>query len=317
MKNRELLQRLKFFLMAAMATFLLAGCGNQYIVLDPKGPVAETEYRLILISTVLCAIVVIPVLVIMAYIVYRYRDKPDNKAPYTPDWHDSKVLEVIWWGIPIVIIGILSYFTARDTYALAKPPVTDTKPVTIQVTSLDWKWLFKYPDQNIASVNYVEIPTGVPVYFDVTSDAPMNSFWVPQLAGQIYTMPGMSMRIWMQADHPGEYFGSGANFTGEGFAHMQFKVVAKPQAEFEKWVQEVKQTAPALTKEGYEELRKPGTAEKMLFSSFPKGLYEETVNKYGPHGHGHGGQESGNSDTQNMGHGQAPATGHGTGTDHQ
>ncbi|MGD8192323.1 ubiquinol oxidase subunit II [Brevibacillus ginsengisoli] len=278
----KLLNRVKLLFMGILATVILAGCDNsQYIVLNPKGPVAQTELNLIIISVILCAIVVIPVLALLVYIVWRYRDKPGNTAPYQPNWHDSKTLEIIWWGIPIVIIGVLGYFTVRDTFALTKPPVSDNKPITIQVTSLDWKWLFQYPDQKVASVNYVEIPAGVPVQFVLTSDAPMNSFWVPQLGGQEYTMPGMAMRLWLQADKPGEYFGSGANFTGAGFAHMQFKVVAKPQAEFEKWVDDVKKSSPALTKEGYADLVKPGTSEVQTFSSFPEGLFNEVVNKNG------------------------------------
>nr|WP_231571094.1 ubiquinol oxidase subunit II [Paenibacillus sp. VKM B-2647] len=264
-----------------MAVFALSGCSGKFVVLDPQGPVAATQQRLIVLSAVLCAIVIIPVLAILVFIVWRYRDKPGNKAPYTPDWHDSKLLETIWWGIPIIIIGILGTYTARDTFALAKPPVSDTTPITVQVTSLDWKWLFTYPDQHIATVNYVQIPAGVPVRFQLTSDAPMNSFWVPQLGGQEYTMPGMAMQLWLQADKPGVYYGTGANFSGKDFAHMRFDVEAKPQAEFNQWVSSVKQTAPALTKSGYEQLVQPGTSEKTLYSSYPDGLFDDIVNKNG------------------------------------
>jgi cytochrome aa3-600 menaquinol oxidase subunit 2 len=260
---------------------MLAGCSSKFVVLDPKGPVAETQNRLIILSAVLCAIVIIPVLAILVFIVWRYRDKPDNKAPYRPDWHDSKLLETIWWGIPIIIIGILGAYTARDTFALAKPPVSDTTPITIQVTSLDWKWLFTYPDQKIATVNYVQIPAGVPVHFQLTSDAPMNSFWVPELGGQEYTMPGMAMQLWLQADKPGLFYGTGANFSGKDFAHMRFDVEAKPQAEFNQWVDNVKKTAQPLTQDGYAQLSKPGTSEKTLYSAYPDGLFNEIVNKNG------------------------------------
>ncbi|HJV46837.1 MAG TPA: ubiquinol oxidase subunit II [Bacillota bacterium] len=282
MGKSKLLHSLKVIALAAIATGMLAGCSDQYIVLKPQGPVAQTEYNLIMLSVYLCAIVVIPVLALTAWIVYRYRDVPGNKAPYMPNWHDSKILEIVWWGIPIVIIGTLGFFTVRDTFTLTKPPVQDVKPITIQVTSLDWKWLFQYPDQKIATVNYAEIPAGVPVQFVLTSDAPMNSFWVPSLGGQEYTMPGMAMRLWLQADKPGEYFGSGANFSGEGFAHMQFKVVAKPQAEFNNWVQDVKKTNNPLTKEGYADLVKPGVVNQPItFSSLPEGLFDEVVDKNG------------------------------------
>jgi cytochrome aa3-600 menaquinol oxidase subunit II len=293
---KQLLNRGKWVFTLALAAVALTGCNSQYIVLHPKGPVGQTEYNLIILSTILCAIVVIPVLAILVYIVYRYRDKPDNKAPYRPHWDDSKVLEIVWWGIPIVIIGILGAFTVKDTYKLTKPPaamestastatgtasMTSSAPLTIQVTSLNWKWLFQYPGQNIATVNELTIPAGVPVQFVLTADSPINSFWIPQLGGQEYAMPGMAMRLWLEADQTGEYFGTGANFTGEGFAHMRFPVKAVSQADFNAWVQNVKNTAPALTKEGYARLTQPGVTQSQQFSSYPKGLFVDVVNKNG------------------------------------
>lgn len=141
--------------------------------------------------------------------------------------------------------------------------------------------MFTYPDKKIATVNYAEIPAGVPVQFILTSDAPMNSFWIPQLGGQEYTMPGMSMGLWLQADKTGNYFGSGANFTGKGFAHMQFKVKAVTQADFDKWADQVKKNSPALTTAGYKDLSKPGLSKELSFSSYPSGLFETIVNKNG------------------------------------
>ncbi|MDQ0200078.1 ubiquinol oxidase subunit II [Neobacillus ginsengisoli] len=276
------IQFAKFSVLALLGMVLLAGCDkSKYIVLDPKGPVAQQELHLIIISVILCAVVIIPVLGIFVYIAIRYRDKPGNKAPYQPEWADSKVLEIIWWGIPVVIIAILGVFTAKTTLNLTKPPVTDVKPIVVQVTSMDWKWMFTYPDKKIATVNYAEIPAGVPVQFILTSDAPMNSFWIPQLGGQEYTMPGMSMGLWLQADKTGEYFGSGANFTGKGFAHMQFRVKSVSQADFNKWADGVKQTSPVLTNDGYKKLAKPSTEKELSFSSYPKGLFEDIVNKNG------------------------------------
>ena len=283
-----LLKRSKLLFLAAFAPLLLAGCSrSQFLVFDPKGPVGKTEMDLIIFSVVLCAIVIIPVLFLLVYIVYRYRDKPGNTAPYQPEWADSKVLEIIWWGIPIIIIGVLGFYTAKTTFALTKPPTQNVKPITVQVTNLDWKWLFTYPGQKIGTVNYAEIPTGTPVQFVLTSDAPMNSFWVPQLGGMEYTMPGMAMGLWLQADKPGTYFGSGASFTGAGFAHMQFQVVAKPEAEFNQWVDSVKKSAPALTEAGYKDLAKQGLAQKQDFGSIPDNLFENIVlkngGKYYPH----------------------------------
>lgn len=275
-------QYAKFSILALLGVVLLAGCGNsKFIVLDPKGPVAQQELDLIIISAVLCAIIILPVIGIFIYIVVRYRDKPGNTAPYQPEWADSKALEIVWWGIPIIIVAVLGIFTARTTINLTKPPVKDVTPVTVQVTSLDWKWMFTYPGKKIATVNYAEIPAGVPVQFILTSDAPMNSFWVPQLGGQEYTMPGMSMGLWLEADKVGDYFGSGANFTGKGFAHMQFTVIAVTQTDFNKWAASVKKSSPPLTAAGFNSLAKLGLTKELSFSSYPNGLFESIVNKNG------------------------------------
>jgi cytochrome aa3-600 menaquinol oxidase subunit 2 len=250
-------------------------------VLNPKGPVGQQELELIIISVILCAIVIIPVIGIFVYFAVRYRDTPENQAPYKPEWDDSKALEIIWWGIPVIIVAILGVFTAKTTINLTKPPVKDVKPIVVQVTSLDWKWMFTYPGQKIATVNYAEIPAGVPVQFVLTADAPMNSFWVPQLGGMEYTMPGMSMGLWLQADKVGQYFGAGANFTGKGFAHMNFRVKAVKQSDFDKWAESVKKNSPALTTAVYSDLSKPGLEKELSFSSYPNGLFESIVNKNG------------------------------------
>jgi len=284
MSGGKMLRQIQFWILAALATVLLSGCGSEYLVLNPKGPVAETQYNLIIISTILCAVIIIPVLALTAFIVYRYRDTPGNKAPYKPEWAHNTALEVIWWGIPVVIIAILGYFTVRDVYVLKESPNKEVAPMTIQVTALDWKWMFTYPDQKIATVNYLEIPAGVPIHFQVSAEAPMNSFWVPELGGQIYAMAGMATELYLQADEPGEFQGFSSNFSGKDFAHMQFKVVAKPQDEFNKWVDEVKGTTPAMSKEDYNELKKPGLTEKKLYSAFPEGLFEEILARYS-HGH--------------------------------
>jgi cytochrome aa3-600 menaquinol oxidase subunit 2 len=272
----------KFSIFGLLGIVFLAGCDrSQFIVLNPKGPVGQQELDLIIISTILCAVIIIPVMAIFIYLLIRYKDRPGNQAPYEPEWTDNKALEIIWWGIPVIIIAILGVYTAKITINLTKPPVKDVKPVVVQVTSMDWKWLFTYPGQKVATVNYAVIPAGVPIQFVLTSDAPMNSFWVPQLGGQEYSMPGMSMGLWLQADKPGNYFGSGANFTGRGFAHMQFRVKAVSQDDFNTWAAGLRKNSPALTNAGYAKLNKPGNVKELSFSSFPKKLYENIVNKNG------------------------------------
>ncbi|MCF8563177.1 cytochrome c oxidase subunit II [Alicyclobacillus tolerans] len=262
--------------------FLLTGCGEHLLVLRPAGPVAQVEHRLILVSIVLVLVVVIPVIALLFYMIWRYRDIPENSADYVPDWSESRTLEAIWWGIPMVIIAILGTLTVRDTYRLVRPPANSSaKVLTVHVTSLNWKWLFQYPEQGIATVNYCAIPANQPVRFVLTSNAPMNSFWVPQLGGQEYAMPGMAMSLWLQADRPGVYFGSGANFSGREFAQMKFHVDAKSRLGFQQWVQQVKSTAPALSSSGYHELTRNSVMGEKSYSSYPPGSFEQTVQRSG------------------------------------
>ncbi|EPZ53042.1 ubiquinol oxidase subunit II [Alicyclobacillus acidoterrestris] len=274
----QLWRRLRsVFLVAGTSILFATGCGSKYFVLNPAGPVAQKELHVIEWSAILTLIVIVPTLVLLAVIVWRYRDKPGNKARYTPEWSESKKLEFVWWGIPILIIAILGAYTGKVTFALTQPPQKDAKPITIYVTSLDWKWLFQYPGQKVATVNYVEIPTGVPVNFELTSDAPMNSFWIPSLGGQEYTMPGMATRLWLEADKGGTYYGHGANFTGKGFADMSFSVIATSQSQFNQWVSQVKAASPALTKAMYQKLKQPSTVGKISYSSFPPNLFNDTI----------------------------------------
>lgn len=285
----------------ALTAVLASGCSDM-IVLDPKGPIGSAQKDLIYITMLLCAVILVPVLGLTAFIAVRYRDRKDNKARYEPNWSHSTKLETVWWGIPIVIIAILAVVTVRYSHELepSKPIVSEQEPVVIQVTSLDWKWLFLYPEQGIATVNYLYIPEDVPVRFELTSDAPMNSFWIPQLGGQIYTMSGMAMTLHLQADEPGAYYGSGANFSGEHFADMTFYATAVPQDEFDAWAAEIKTSHEPLTREGYDELQRPGKAHVQSFSGFPEGLFHDIVTKYvvdGQGAHGAHGSHSGTSST--------------------
>lgn len=268
-------------LLSVMFVMSLGGCSDRYIVFHPTGPVGVEEKHLIILSTLLISLVVAPVLLLMIYIVYRYRDHPNNDAPYKPDWSDNKYLEMVWWGVPIIIVAFMGFYTAKSVFFLTNPPTKNQTPVTIQVTSLDWKWVFEYPDQNIATVNYVKIPAGKPVQFIMTADSPMNSLWIPKLGGQEYAMPGMAMRLWLQANKTGNYFGTAAHFTGRGFAHMHFRVIANKEANFNKWVHHVKDTAQPMKMSDYRQLQKPGLVGKQTYSSFPKKIFGNTIKKNG------------------------------------
>jgi cytochrome o ubiquinol oxidase subunit 2 len=289
-------RRLGLPLILLFAVLLVSGCSSQAMVLDPKGPIASGQKDLIIISSILTGVILVPVLALTAFIVFRYRDRPNSYASYRPNWSHSTVLETIWWVIPIVIITILAVYTVKGTYALdpSKPIESNREPIVIQATSLDWKWLFQYPEQGIATVNYLYIPEDVPIRFELTSDAPMNSLWIPQLGGQMYTMSGHATALYLQADELGTYYGSGAGFSGEHFADMNFDVHAVSEKEFEAWANEVKQTSSPLTEEGYEKLALPGIAGEQSYSEIPKGLFQSIVTKYSADGaptHGSHGTE--------------------------
>ncbi|SFA42497.1 cytochrome aa3 quinol oxidase subunit 2 [Parageobacillus thermantarcticus] len=267
MKHEKQRGRKWFSLLPLSLLLFLSGCSEKIVVLNPKGPVAKAQYDLIMWSIGFMLFIIIVVFTLFAVVLIRYREKPETADYEPPDEEGNKLLEIVWTAIPIIIVAALAIPTVKATFALEKPPRHDVKPITIHVTSANWKWIFSYPEQNIETVNYVNIPEDVPVKFKLTSAGPMNSFWVPELGGQKYAMDGMETQLILQADHPGSYMGRSANFSGRQFAHMEFEVVAQKQDEFDKWVKEVQQTAPKLNKEKYEEILKPGLVGRMTFSN--------------------------------------------------
>jgi len=269
--------------LAAFAGLLVVlSRGREFAILDPKGPIAAQERTLILEATGLMLLVVIPVFILTYAIVSKYREE-NTKATYEPNWDHHSGLEFIWWALPCLIIAAVSALSWKSSHDLDpfKPLNSSVKPMTIQVVALPWKWLFIYPEQGIATVNQVEFPAGTPVTFEITSDAPMNSFWIPQLGGQIYAMPGMSTQLHLQADQPGTYLGASANISGAGFAGMRFTATSTSQADFATWVGSMKQSGPSLSISAYDSLSTPSqNVAPSAYSSTVPGLYEEVVMKY-------------------------------------
>ncbi len=254
-------------------------------VLHPNGAIAIQERNLFVFAIVLALSIILPVFIMTAIIVMRYR-KGNTKASYTPNWNRNRKLEVLWWIIPSTIIFILAVVTWYTTHALDpyKPLASNTKPMTIQVVALQWKWLFIYPEQNIATVNYVVFPEKTPLTFELTADAPMNSLWIPHLGGQLYAMAGMVTKHHLMANETGEFPGSSAEISGEGFASMRFTAKATTSEEFEQWVESVKSTAtPPLDQATYDTLAKPNTHPSPTFyASVEKDMYNKIVMKYKP-----------------------------------
>ena len=269
-------------ILTALAGYLRT---HNVAVLEPAGEVGQKERGLIIFAVLLSVLVVVPVFALAIFIAVRYREgnhKKNRKVKYSPDWDHSRLFESLWWGIPIIIIGILSVVAWVSSHALDpyKPLASTTKPLTIQVVSMDWKWLFVYPAQHMASVNLVEFPVDTPINFEITSDTVMNSFWVPNLGGQIYAMPGMSTQLHLMADKIGSFPGSSANISGSGFSGMTFTAKSVTQADFNKWTAAA-QTSPSLNLAAYEELAKPTKNNPVTYYSSPTGaLYDYTVMKY-------------------------------------
>ena len=259
-------KRWRSVLIFALSTLMLSGCGK-IVVLNPQGPVATEELHLITWSFGLMMIVVVAVFALFAFMLIKYRAKKGNKSDYQPEQEGNRLLETVWTVVPILIIIALIIPTIKTTYALVKPPSTGT-PVVIKAVSANWKWMFQYPGQGIETVNYVVIPDNRPIEFQLDAIGPMNSLWIPALGGQEYSMPGMLMRLWLQGDHPGTYVGRSANFSGRGFVHMVFNVIAKSPSDYATWVQKVKTTAPAMTMADYQKLTAQSVVSTMTFSHY-------------------------------------------------
>lgn len=237
---------------------------RNFRIFNPAGPIAAQQRDLIYLSMLLMLLVIIPVFILVFFIAWKYRDRGSgHKAKYAPDWDGNKLLESIWWGIPIVLITALSVIAWRTSHSLDPfRPIASHKPaVKVQVIALQWKWLFLYPEEGVASVNYLRIPAGRPINFDVTSDAPMNSFWIPELGGQIYAMAGMRTKLYLQAGKPGIYRGSSANISGAGFAGMQFNAEATTSAKYTDWLKQARTSQNELTMGNYANLARPSQNE--------------------------------------------------------
>lgn len=286
-KTQKSLRKVKIITGAVIAILLAAVVfvalnKSNFLVLNPAGEVAAQQRELMVVATLLMLVVVIPVFFMTFFFAWRYRES-NHKAKYRPDWSHNTVAEFTWWTIPLIIVSILSVMIWRSSHALDpyKPLEQTKEPVTIQVVALDWKWLFIYPDYDIATVNYLQIPEKTPINFEITSAAPMNSFWIPQLGGQVYAMAGMETKLHLIADKAGEYQGSSANLSGSGFSGMKFKTTATSESDFRKWISSAQQSQERLTMESYEQLANPSKNNPpATYSLEQKGLHDKIMMKY-------------------------------------
>ena len=252
----------------------LASCGEG--VLAPKGPIGGAELTILFDATAIMLAVVIPVILLTIGFAWWFR-AGNVRALHLPDWEYSGRIEMIVWSIPalvIIFLGGIAWIASHDLDP-PRPIASVAAPLDVEVVSLDWKWLFIYPDQGIASVNRLVVPVGVPVRFRLTSATVMNSFFVPELGSQIYTMPGMTTRLNLQADEAGSYRGFSAQFSGDGFSDMRFELTAEPADQFETWIETARAQGQTLDAAAYDALARPSKAvAPMTYPSVEPGLFD-------------------------------------------
>lgn len=265
---------------------LLAGC--EAVVLSPSGDIAARQAELLVQSTLLMLIIIVPVMALTVWFAWRYR-ATNRQATYNPDWDHSTKLELVIWAIPLLIIVCLGALTWVGTHLLdpyrpldridAETPVSNQQPLQVQVVAMDWKWLFIYPEQGVASVNELAVPVDRPVQFMLTSTSVMNAFYIPAMAGMIYAMPGMQTTLHGVFNHPGEYQGLASHYSGHGFSGMRFKAHALDSAGFEAWVTEASASGETLDRARYLELEKPSeNVQPMTFAQVDPQLFSRVVN---------------------------------------
>lgn len=251
-------------------------------VLFPKGIIALEERNLLFLIQIIMLFIIIPVYILTFIFSWKYSAQ-NPKGKYDPDLVDSKIAEYIWWGVPCLATLFIAWITWIKTHELDpfKPLQAKNPPMTIQVVALQWKWLFIYPEEQIASVNFVQFPKETPIRFEITADAPMNSFWIPHLGGQIYAMPSMKTELNLIAGSVGDFRGSSANISGEGFAGMYFTTRASTKDEYKQWIKEAKQSVKVLNQDTYANLAVPSQYNPVeIFRLQEQNIFEQIIHKY-------------------------------------
>lgn len=285
---------IKFIIIGLLSLALLLFTllhGNDIALLNPKGLIARQQFNLMLFTVIVLLEVAIPTVLLLFFIAWKYRESNEKVASkYEKHTHHGKLLVIGMWGIPIITMLILAstMWPAAHRLAPQKSIAVEAKPLTIQVVAMRWKWLFIYPEQRIATVNFVQIPVDTPVEFNLTADeTPMSSFWIPHLGGQLYAMTGHANLLHLMAETTGDFTGSAAEINGDGFAGMRFVARSSSNEDFNKWVEQAKQSSVVLDGVEYKKLQTPSeNNQATLYSEVQPGLYDTILLKYaGSHDH--------------------------------
>jgi cytochrome o ubiquinol oxidase subunit 2 len=272
-------------LAVAVGAAFASGCSPVGILdVEPRGPVESRELTLIVLTFGSMLIVLIPVLLMTVGFAWRYRAS-NTQAVYAPEWASSSRVEWAVWLIPALIVLVLSILTWTYTHRLdpTKPIDPGVAPLRVQVIALDWKWLFIYPDQGVAVVNQLAMPVDRPVAFELTSATVMNSFFIPQLGGQIYAMAGMKTQLHLLADQPGTYYGENTQYSGRGFPYQHFEVLALSQQKFGGWLEKVRESPILLDPARFTEIERPSIRHPVTYySSIAPGLFDQVIARFQP-----------------------------------
>ncbi|QCI22904.1 ubiquinol oxidase subunit II [Buchnera aphidicola] len=260
----------------------LNGCNG--LLLNPQGKIAIEECSLILISFILMLFIIVPVIFMTIYFSFKYRSTNVNQI-YKPNWSDSKKIEIVVWTIPIIIVSFLAFLSWNYCHKLEpkKPIISFNKPIKIDAVALDWRWLFIYPDYNIATINEIMFPVNRPVIFHITSNSVMNAFFIPSLGSQVYAMPGMTTKLNLIANNPGKYKGISSNYSGKGFSNMKFTAISvSKNSIFIDWIKKIKRSGIKLnTKKFFNTISIPNENYSLeYFSNVKRNLFNQIINQY-------------------------------------
>jgi cytochrome o ubiquinol oxidase subunit 2 len=273
-------------LLSFSALALLGGCDAA--VLDPQGPIGIADKTILIDSLAIMLAIVVPTIAATLAFAWWFR-AANTRATYRPDFTYSGRIELIVWSIPVLVIMLLGGVAWIGSHDLdpAKPLASDTPPLEIQGVSLDWKWLFIYPSEGVASVNQLVVPAGVPIHFSLTSASVMNAFFIPQLGSMIYTMNGMTTQLNLRADAPGTYLGLSSHYSGDGFSDMHFDVQALPAEQFAAWINSIHNAGPTLDDKAYAGLAMQSVSKNpFTFGAADPGLFQQIVMQQLPPGPG-------------------------------
>lgn len=298
--------RAVFLVVCTTVALVILGCillrGKHLPLLQPSGQVAQHEANLLIFAFSIMMLVVIPVFILLAVFAWKYRIGNEKRQKYTPEWHESTKLEVLWWGIPIIIIIILATTATITAHTLDPyhPIKSDKKTLNVQVVALQWKWLFIYPDLGVAAVNTLPVPVNTPVHFSLTADAPMSAFWVPDLGSQIYTMNGMSSQLNLIADKTGDFPGYNTNINGKGYSEMTFTVHSQSQANFDDWITNAQNSPNSMDETELAKITEPSVMKPKEYKLMDSDLYDKVVMKYMKGMMPSSGNSKSNDDSHNM-----------------